>query len=223
MRTVAVLPVKRFNHAKQRLAQSGLSAAWRRALAEAMVTDVLTALRRAASVDETIVVTAEPIARQLAEARQVSVVIDRVEGGQSSAAQLGIERALAEGAERVLLVPGDCPMLDPRDIDALLGPDHPGVTIVPDRHGTGTNALVLLPPDALAPAFGRDSLSRHRAHAQDAAVPVQVQPIPTLGLDIDTADDLAELEAGLAERRGGAAYTRGMLAQLTRQAIAGAA
>ena len=35
------------------------------------------------------------------------------------------------------------------------------VTIVPDRHGTGTNALLLSPPDAIAPAFGPDSCARH--------------------------------------------------------------
>src|SRR3569832_665356 len=101
MSTIAVLPVKRFDEAKQRLGET-MRSGTRRALAEAMLIDVLTALR-------------------------------------------------------ALLVPGDCPALDPTEVDDLLLA-HPHsearVTIVPDRHGTGTNALVLCPPDAISPSFG---------------------------------------------------------------------
>ena len=62
-----------------------------------------------------------------------------------AAAELGIEAAAARGAERVLLVPGDCPALDPKELDALLDKRSPApsVVVVPDRHGTGTNALLL--------------------------------------------------------------------------------
>ena len=50
-----------------------------------------------------------------------AMVLEDEEQGHNEAASLGVEQALELGAERVLLVPGDCPLLDPREIDELLG------------------------------------------------------------------------------------------------------
>ena len=68
--------------------------------------------------------------------------------------------------------------------------------IVPDRHGTGTNALLLTPPDVIEPAFGPGSFARHRAvgGGHGPASP----NLPSLTLDIDTPEDLATLLAGSA-------------------------
>src|SRR3954462_2197730 len=135
-----------------------------------MVGDVLEALGRVTRLEGVIVVTAEAAAVDAAGAASmedgrgsrtaggrrplVEVVPDPSEAGQSAAASLGIRAAVTRGAERVLLVPGDCPAIDPAEVEALLAPREAGVGIVPDRHGTGTNALLLAPPTAIAPAFG---------------------------------------------------------------------
>ena len=126
--------------------------------------------------------------------------------------------ALEDGIERALLVPGDCPVLTPADIEALLAYPVPerSVLIVPDRHGTGTNALLLTPPDVLAPSFGPDSCPRHLAEARTNGLAAEVVEIDSLALDIDTADDLEALNRRLASTHGGAAHTRGMLNQLMR-------
>ena len=203
MRTVAILPVKTFGRAKQRLT-GGFSN--RPELAAAMVADVLHALAQVPELDEVIVVTAEPTA-----ARTGAVIVhDPVEAGQSAAALRGIDAALARGAERVLLVPGDCPALDPNEVSALLAHDA-GVVIVPDRHGEGTNALLLAPPDVMEPAFGEGSFARHSARARSAGAVLQVAEVRSLGLDVDTPDDLAALRRALAARPGGAARTRALL------------
>src|SRR3954447_17297405 len=148
MRTAAILPVKSFGRAKQRL---GGAFPDRPRLAGAMVADVLEALGRVTRPADLIVVPAEAV-----DAPGALVVHDPAEAGQSAAAALGIAAAVERGAERVLLVPGDCPALDPSEIATLLAHDA-GVVIVPDRHGAGTNALLLAPPDAIAPAFGPGS------------------------------------------------------------------
>ncbi|HVE67204.1 MAG TPA: hypothetical protein VNB64_01355, partial [Solirubrobacteraceae bacterium] len=127
------------------------------------------------------------------------VIADADDAGQSPAAAAGIAHAVHAGAERVLLVPGDCPALAPSDVDALLDDpvQEPGVTVVPDRHGTGTNALLLTPPTAIAPAFGEDSFARHTAAAETAGAALAVRRPPSLLLDVDTAGDLAALRAEL--------------------------
>ncbi len=216
MSTVAVLPVKRFAGAKRRLGAE-LSSPARRMLAEAMVGDVLVALRRARRVAEVVVVTGESAAQAIARGHGAAVVDDPDDAGHVPAALRGVAWAVRHRAARVLLVPGDCPALDPEEVDEMLatsGAVGPEVVIVPDRHGTGTNALVLTPPDAIAPSFGPGSRARHEQAARAAGAAVRVAEPPSLVLDVDTADDLAVLLAALAGRTGGAGFTRGLRAGL---------
>ena len=69
---------------------------------------------------------------------------------------------------------------------------------MPDRHGTGTNALLLDPPDAIVPSFGPGSFERHRLAAESAGATMLVEPVPSLVLDVDTGDDLSRLLEALA-------------------------
>jgi 2-phospho-L-lactate guanylyltransferase len=102
-------------------------------------------------------------------------------------------------AQAVALLPGDCPLLDAADLGAALDRLAPGqVTVVPDRHGTGTNALLMAPADAIGPAFGEGSAERHRDRAQRAGYEVAIEPLDSLGLDLDTPEDLTVLAATLA-------------------------
>jgi 2-phospho-L-lactate guanylyltransferase len=201
MRTVAILPVKRFGRAKQRLSGGFPD---RPSLAAAMVADVLDALAAVPELDGIVVVTAQAVTART----DVTIVHDPVEAGQSAAALRGI--AAARDADRVLLVPGDCPALDPAEIRALLAHDA-AVVIVPDRHGTGTNSLLLTPPDVIEPSFGEGSFERHRALAAAAGASFVVAEAGSLELDVDTPDDLAALRRTLRARPGGAARTRALL------------
>jgi 2-phospho-L-lactate guanylyltransferase len=202
MRTVAILPVKTFGRAKQRLAGGFPN---RPGLAEAMVADVLDALAQVDGLAEVIVVTAAPVS-----APGAHVVHDPVEAGQSAAAALGIAAARERGAERVLLVPGDCPALDADEVSALLRHGE-GVVIVPDRHGQGTNALLLTPPDVMEPAFGEGSFARHAARARAAGAALKVAEVRSRGRAVDPPADLAALGRARAAWPGGAARTRALL------------
>ena len=217
MRTLAILPIKSFSHAKQRLRHE-LSAADRRALVDAMFADVLVALRRVPTLEQIVVVSGDRVAQRIGAGYGATIVEDD-ERGHNSAATKGVDAALEDGIERVLLVPGDCPLLDPKEVEELLSRPAAGersALIVPDRHGTGTNALLLAPPDALAPSFGPDSRRRHEADAEAAGVAAEVVEVSSLAFDVDTPDDLEALQRRLTEIRGGAAHTRGMLNQLMR-------
>jgi 2-phospho-L-lactate/phosphoenolpyruvate guanylyltransferase len=213
-RTIAILPVKSFGTAKQRLADM-LGAGSRQALAQAMFSDVLSTLRHVPGLDEIAVVTGDRAAESAASGKRVTVLRDSTQSGQSDAAMVGIQHALASGCDRAVLVPGDTPLLRPAEIAHLIAGTR-AVVIVPDRHGTGTNALALWPPDAIEPSFGPDSFARHLAAAEAAGVPHRVEEVPGLALDVDTPDDLAELAAALQAGHGQAPSTRGALNQLER-------
>lgn len=192
MTTVAVLPVKRFGMAKQRLG----AVPDKIGLVSGMAGDVLDALAGASSLDHVIVVTGDTQAADAAREHGFAVVDEPAPLGHSAAAELGIAHAETLGADRVLLVPGDCPLLTAGDVDGLLGRHtEAGVVVVPDRHGTGTNALVLTPPRAIRPAFGEGSRERHVGLARDAGVECAVDEVPALLLDVDTPEDL-DLVAG---------------------------
>ena len=218
MTTIAILPIKTLDAAKQRLAEE-LDPRPRRALVEAMFSDVLVALRRATLVDQVLVVSRDHNAQRIAGGYGAMISEDEDENeGHNGAAARGIAQALELGMDRALLVPGDCPLLDPIELDDLISRSagSPSVLIVPDRHGTGTNALLLTPPDALEPSFGPGSHNRHTEHAAAAGVAAQTVEVPSLAFDVDTPEDLAAIDARLSSTRGGAAHTRGMLRQLLR-------
>ena len=88
--------------------------------------------------------------------------------------------------------------------------------IVPDRHGTGTNALVLDPSGSFEPKFGPGSLARHVEQAQSEGLRYMITTVPSLGLDVDTGEDLDALVRALDGVHGRASRTRGVLRQIGR-------
>jgi 2-phospho-L-lactate guanylyltransferase len=222
VRATAIIPVKRFARAKQRLLET-LDRRQRAAVVKAMLADVLAAVTAAERIERLIVITGETRAERIAmhHARRVKTPIevlrDPDDNGHSEAATLGIIRALSLGAQCTALLPGDCPLLDPGELDAALERMRPGrVAVVPDRHGTGTNALLLAPADAIGPAFGEGSFERHRERATKAGYEAAAERLESLALDLDTPDDLAALAAELSDHPQRAPATAAELAALGR-------
>jgi 2-phospho-L-lactate guanylyltransferase len=220
VRATAIIPVKRFGDAKQRLLEA-LDRPQRAALVKAMLADVLAAVAAAEQVERVIVVTGEGRAERIAlhhaqrTTMPLEVLRDPDDRGHSAAATLGIIRALSHGAECAALLPGDCPLLDPSELDGALERMESGrVAVVPDRHGSGTNALLLCPADAIGPAFGEGSMERHRERAAKAGHDAVVEPLESLALDLDTPEDLAALAETLLESPERAPTTAAELGRL---------
>lgn len=93
---------------------------------------------------------------------------------------------------RVLMLPGDLPLISSAAIEAVLAAagDGPGIVVVPDRHRVGTNALLCSPPRVVAPCFGGHSFERHVAAAKAAGVTAHVLEVEALALDLDHPVDL---------------------------------
>lgn len=188
----AVVPVKAFHLAKQRLA-TAYPPVLRGELARLMLADVLAALRATAGIAGIAVVTRDPEAATLAHAQGAEIFAEAADG-DLNAAVLGAARRLArEGCGGMLALPGDIPGISPREIQALLAQHRRprGLTLVPSHDRRGTNALLLSPPDAMPPAFGTDSFARHFLAGRAAGLEPAVLPLPGIGLDIDHPRDVA--------------------------------
>lgn len=212
--TFAVLPMKSPGTGKTRL-DGHFSEGERAALASAMFADVLIALARATTLSGVLVVSADAEVARVAGLHNADWVDDGGASSHSEAASIGIAHAVAGGAKQVILVPGDCPAITPAEIDEVASADlgEKFVGVLPDRHGTGTNGLLIKPPSAITPAFGPGSCQRHLTLAEEAGANGIVIESVGFQLDVDTPDDLQSLSAHLEATRGSAANTRGLLRQ----------
>jgi 2-phospho-L-lactate guanylyltransferase len=220
----AIVPVKPLHRAKRRLA-AHLSAPARQRLVLAMLEDVLAALLASGAIDRVLVVSPDLRVAELAAAKGAMVLAEERIEGLNAAVRKGLREARARGAARALVLPGDVPLATAGEIARVLGaaPPPPSVSIVPSADGQGTNALLLAPADAIAPAFGRGSCRRHVARALAQGCAIEVLRLPGLASDIDAPVDLARLLAAgrRAERYRFAALARGGGARQTAPAPQG--
>jgi 2-phospho-L-lactate guanylyltransferase len=160
-----------------------------------MLDDVLAACA-AAPLDGTIAVVNTEIGLKAASARGAHTLLDPG-ADMNAAVATGVSAAMARGACAVLVVPGDLPLATPDDLAAVLshGRTSSSVVLARDHTGTGTNALLLRPPDAIAPAFGVDSATRHVAAASGAGMSTVALDLPRLAADVDTRADLERVAA----------------------------
>ena len=186
--TTVAIPVRAFDGAKSRLG-AVLDAEERHDLVERLMRRAIAAALATEGVTEVIVVSPDPEVLGVAAAAGARPVEQRSRGLNPS---LQEARDAATG-ERLLIIPADLPSVTPDALSRLLAAGDaagsPSVVLAPDRHGRGTNALLLDPCDVIDPAFGGDSRAGHAwlASSADAAF-VEVRDI--LGLDVDTPEDL---------------------------------
>jgi 2-phospho-L-lactate guanylyltransferase len=190
----AILPVKAPSSAKQRL-NGLLSAGQREALARMMYEETLAALCAAGGIDRVVVATSDAEAARWARAAGALVFEERSQQSHSASADAACRRAVEMGATTAILAPIDVPLAGPADFEMLVAAARPGVVIVPSSDGTGTNALVRTPPDAIESRFGPGSFAAHLEQARKRGVAAEVLRLPGLMFDIDTPEDVAELLA----------------------------
>jgi 2-phospho-L-lactate guanylyltransferase len=193
----ALVPAKALVEAKGRLA-TALTEQERRALALAMLTDVVTALKAVAQIDSVHVVSPDDEVRELAARLGATPVAE-------SANVRGINQALNRAVsimspppDALVIVLADVPEIEPADVEAVLRalPER-GIAICPSED-KGTTLLALRPPNVIPFRFGDRSFSLHKREAAAQGIPAEVLRLPSLSHDIDSAEDLW----GLAGRPG---------------------
>lgn len=193
MTTWVIVLVKDFGSAKQRL-RPALGPTSRRALARR---NARLAVRAAAAGDHVLVVAGGEGAAALAAVWGAEVLLEPREEGQNVAASRGIARAMSAGADAVLLLSSDLPLVTAESVRELLDSaaaiEGPLVMAVPAIGRGGTNALYLRPPGAIALHFGDDSLDKFRRDAESRGVEFAIHHSEAMALDLDEPSDLARL------------------------------
>lgn len=193
-RIVAIIPVGWLDGAKSRLG-GALDAEERRDLVIRMLARTVAAAIATPELADTVVISPDREALDVASAAGARTMRQRTQGLNAGLVEAR-DDAVAGGASAVLILPIDLPLVTPAALGELIDTADvpvPVVALVSDRHGRGTNALLLAPPDAIAPAFGGDSRAAHVAAAAAARARF-VEVESPLAVDLDTPDDLLLLE-----------------------------
>lgn len=192
----AIIPIGTLEGAKSRLGGT-LDAEERRDLVDTMVYRTIRAALETPGISDVLVVTPDRSARdQAAFLGARTLVQPRL--GLNAGLEDARADAIAGGADAIVILPIDLPLISTDAIAELIAPidvvaDRPLVVLAPDRHGRGTNGLVLAPPDAIAFGFGGESRATHARWAAGAGARY-VELDGPLALDIDTPEDLLLIE-----------------------------
>jgi 2-phospho-L-lactate guanylyltransferase len=194
MKVTALIPVKGFRNAKQRLSPL-LSATQREILAETMFRDVLAQVVAARGLAETFVVTGNDRVAEITLSLGAKVIREAAESGETDAVDFARVELRSAGCEAVLILPGDMPMVRSADIEQVLAqvPEHataPFALLVPSHDRLGTNALLLAPPDIIKLRFGYDSFTFHMSQLSAQGLPLRFFENDRIALDIDEPKDL---------------------------------
>ena len=202
-----VVPVRSVGGGKLRLGEA-LDPEERESLILGMLRQELTVLREWPACESVHVVSKDAHLLRCAEA-DGAIPHLQADEGLNDGLRFGRDAAVARGATAVLILPADLPFVCVSSLDRLrdgadaalaAGSARPIVVLVPADARSGTNALLLSPPDAIEPGFGANSFERHLRAAATAGASVQVVPDPALAFDLDTPDDLARIDPDVLDR-----------------------
>jgi 2-phospho-L-lactate guanylyltransferase len=200
MKYVALVPVKSLVLAKSRLAPY-MPLEQREMLVLDMLEHVLHVLHSCSTLEQVAVVSAD--ARVLQCAREWGAIPMREErAGHNPALHAAAQRLRAEGASALLTLSADLPLLTTRDVEDMIELSwRYDVVLTPSREGTGTSALLVRPPLALPYRFGPNSRDRHLRAAAHRGLSATVFESDNMAFDIDTIEDVQELEQTCREWR----------------------
>lgn len=191
--------------AKSRL-RSCLDGAQREELTEAMLWDILMALRPALATRCVWLVTPTASLARLGQDAGARVLSDPGSAGLNGAFSLAREEiAKTATGSPLLLLPGDLPCIQFAEVEKMLNYGGAGrIAIAPTRADGGTGALALPAACPLPHAFGSGSYARHAAIAAAHGFSPLTEDAPGMGLDIDRPADVEALRSRRVGGRTGA-------------------
>jgi len=187
----AIVPVKPLRRGKSRLAGT-LTEDERTALNQSLLEHTLKVLSALKELDQVLVVSRDPHALTIARNHGAKTVQEDGQPHLNTALARATVMAQVHSTRGILVLPADLPLLTPDDVRALIdrAAKPPVVVIAPDRHGKGTNALLMVPAGQIEYDFGEGSFQRHCERAKNSGARLEIVELPSLGLDLDLPEDL---------------------------------
>lgn len=189
-----LLPVKDLRNAKQRLV-GVLSPEERLGLVEAMLMDMIRAVQGVHNAEKIFVVTNYQPVLDIAGENGWEILREDRQISESDSVDAASRICEERGVTGLLRVPLDVPLARAADIDELLviSCEEPALVMVPSRDGTGTNAILRMPPTLFPSHFGRGSFAKHLAEAERIGARVTLRNNARLEMDVDDEADLRAL------------------------------
>ena len=187
----AIVPVKPLRRGKSRLAGT-LSEDERAELNQSLLQHTLETLTGVKELEQVLVVSRDPHALTIARQHGARTVREDGQPMLNTALTRATVVAKVHATRGVLILPADLPLISQEDVLTLIekAGEPPVVVIAPDRHGKGTNALLISPSGLIDYDFGENSFQRHCERARQAGARLEIVELPSLGLDLDLPEDL---------------------------------
>jgi 2-phospho-L-lactate/phosphoenolpyruvate guanylyltransferase len=197
----AIVPVKPLRRGKSRLAGT-LTEDERTALNQNLLERTIKVLSTLKELDQVLVVSRDPQALIVARNQGAKTVQEDGQPHLNTALKRATVMAQVHSTRGVLVLPADLPLLTPDDVRVLIdrAVKPPVVVIAPDRHGKGTNALLMVPAGQIEYDFGEGSFHRHCQRAKESGARLEIVELPSLGLDLDLPEDLEMIKKLEAEK-----------------------
>ena len=187
----AIVPVKPLRRGKSRLAGT-LSEDERTELNRKLLEHTLNTLSNLRELEEMLVISRDPQALTVARNCGARTVLEDGQPGLNTALKRATVIAQVYATRGVLVLPADLPLITREDVLTLIdhANDPPVVVIAPDRHGKGTNALLMSPSGLIEYDFGENSFQRHCRRVEATSARLEIINLPNLALDLDIPEDL---------------------------------
>lgn len=187
----AIVPVKPLRRGKSRLSEV-LTQEERADLNRRLLAHTLDTLTSIPEIEHVLVVSRDQSA--LAMARDYGARTVQENGAPQLNKALARATIVAKtyATRGVLILPADLPLITAEDVRTMLdrANDPPVVVVAPDRHGVGTNALLVCPAGLIDYEFGPGSFQRHCEMARQVGARLEICELPSLALDMDLPEDL---------------------------------
>jgi 2-phospho-L-lactate/phosphoenolpyruvate guanylyltransferase len=208
----AVIPVKPLRDSKSRLAHI-LTPDERAELTASLLRRTLETLDTVEEVARVLVVSRDPAVLKIARAHGAHTFGEGERQDLNLALARAAHVAAAHQASGILIIPADLPLVSHDDLKMVIAgavPAHNGqqpngyhyqqrtISICPDQHNEGTNALLVCPPTGFAFQYGADSLALHLAEAARLGIPRRIVHAPGLKFDLDDEEDWRTYQSYLA-------------------------
>lgn len=192
MKTFALIPVKRFECSKSRLARV-LSIDERIKLSELLLVNTIRVLTKSSAISEIVVISSDEVAMDIAKRNNTKFLREAKDRGVNAAIAIADNYSSEKGAEATIVIPQDLPLIMAADVDMICSKAEAlerCLVVCPSVRYDGSNALLRKPSRLLETHYDQDSFNAHIRAARQVGIPIKIFLSKRIMVDLDTTEDI---------------------------------